>query len=301
MSRNRWVGLMVGVSSLVAVIDVRADDVPQLEAITVEPRAFGYQVGDVLQRRIVVVVPAGLAFDEASLPRAGARGHALELRALHRQSGAGREELTLDYQVFLAPLSVRTLEMPPLRLRFEGQPRAQSLRVDAWPVTVAPLVPLEVSPRNGLGELQPDAPVPHIATHALRTRLAAYAIVATLLLATLAGVYGAGSWWGQRQRPFARAWRSMRRLPSNDDAVVWRAACERLHTAFNEAGGEVLFEHGIHCFAARRPAFQGLQEDMRRFLQLSRRGFFGDGAPEPGELAWLIAFGRRCRDAERFS
>ena len=54
-------------------------------------------------------------------------------------------------------------------------------------------------------------------------------------------------------------------------------------------------------FAARRPAFQALRDDMRRFLQLSRRGFFADGAREPGELAWLIAFGRRCRDAERFS
>lgn len=293
--------LAVAVGWWVAACGVCAGEASQLEAVTVEPRAFGYQVGDVLQRRIVVEVPAGLALDEASLPRAGARGHALELRALHRQPGAGREELTLDYQVFLAPQSVRTLEMPPFSLRFEGQPRAQALRVDAWPVTVAPLVPLEVSPRNGLGELQPDAPVPRIATQTLRTRLSAYAIVATLLLATLALVYGAGSWWGRRQRPFARAWRSMHRLPSNDDPVAWRAACERLHAAFNEAGGEVLFEHGIHRFAARRPAFQGLQDDMRRFLQLSRRGFFGDGAHEPGELAWLIAFGRRCRDAERFS
>ena len=168
-------------------------------------------------------------------------------------------------------------------------------------MTVAPLVPLEVSPRGGLGELQPDAPVPGIATQALRARLWGYAIVATLLLATLAFVHGAGSWWGRRQRPFARAWRSMQRLPSTDDPAAWRAACERLHAAFNEAGGEVLFEHGIDRFAARRPAFQALQEDMRRFLRVSRRGFFGDGTHEPGELAWLIAFGRRCRDAERFS
>jgi mxaA protein len=209
--------------------------------------------------------------------------------------------LWLRYQVFLAPQTVRTLEMPPLSLRFEGQPQAQALRVDAWPVTVAPLAPLEVSPRHGLGELQPDAPVPRIATQMLRTRLWVYATVATLLLATLAFVYVGGSWWGRRQRPFARAWQSMHRLPSNDDPVTWRAACERLHAAFNEAGGEVLFEHGIHRFAAHRPAFEALQEDMHRFLQLSRRGFFGDGAPEPGELAWLIAFGRRCRDAERFS
>jgi len=301
MSRHRGsIGLAAGVWGLFAVCGARAGDVSQLEAFTIEPRAFGYQVGDVLQRRVVVAVPEGLVLDEASLPRPGARGHALELRALHRQRAGGREELTLDYQVFLAPPAVRTLDMPPLSLRFEGQPREQALRVDAWPVTVAPLMPLEVSPRHGLGELQPDAPVPRIATHTLRTRLWAYAVVATLLLATLGFVHVAGSWWGRRRRPFARAWQSMHRLPSGDDPVAWCAACERLHAAFNEAGGEVLFEHGIHRFVARRPAFRALQQDMHHFLQLSRRGFFGDGAPERGELAWLIAFGRRCRDAERF-
>jgi len=278
-----------------------AGEVSQLEAVTIEPRAFGYQVGDMLQRRIVVQVPDGLVLDAASLPRPGARGQALELRALRRQSGAGREELQLDYQVFLAPASVRTLEMPPFNLHFAGQPRAQALRVDAWPVTVAPLLPLQVSPRHGLGELRPDAPVPHIGTQALRARLWAYAGVAALALATLAFVHGAGVWWGRRQRPFARAWRSMRRLPPGDDAAAWRAACEQLHAAFNEAGGEVLFEHGIDRFATRRPAFQALRDDMRRFLRLSRRGFFAEGVCEPGELAWLIGLGRRCRDAERFS
>jgi len=302
MSQHRGsIGLAAAAWSLVAACVARADDASQLDTLTMEPRAFGYQVGDVLQRRIVVQVPAGLALDEESLPRPGARGHALELRALHRQSGAGREELRLDYQVFLAPPSVRTLEMPPLRLRFEGQPRAQAVRIDAWPVTVAPLVPVEVSPRGGLGELQPDAPVPRIATDALRTRLWGYAVATALLLATIVLVHGAGSWWGRRQRPFARAWRSLLRLPPGDDPAAWHAACERLHAAFNEAGGEVLFERGIERFSARRPAFHLLQEDMRRFLRMSRRGFFGDGAHVPGELAWLIAFGRRCRDAERFS
>ena len=286
---------------LLAAAALHAGDGSQLEAFTVEPRAFGYQVGDVLQRRIVVEVPAGLALDEASLPRPGARGHALELRALQRRSEAGHEELTLLYQVFLAPPAVRTLEMPPLQMRFEGSPREQSVRIDAWPVTVAPLVPPEASPRVGLGELQPDAPAPHVATDALRTRLSAYAVAVALLLAALGWVYVAGFWWGRRRRPFARAWRRLHRLPAGDDPAAWRTACERLHAAFNEAGGEVLFEYGIGRFAQRRPAFAALQDDMRRFLRLSRRGFFGDAAPEPGELAWLIAFCRRCRDAERFS
>jgi hypothetical protein len=42
-----------------------------------EPRAYGYQVGDAVQRRVVVRAPAGWTLDEASLPRPGGRGQAL--------------------------------------------------------------------------------------------------------------------------------------------------------------------------------------------------------------------------------
>ena len=269
-----------------------------LQAQTEEPRAYGWRVGDVLQRRIRIDVPDGLALDAASLPRPGARGRALELRAVRRDRSEGREELVLEYQVFLSPPSVRTLEMPPVVLHFEGRPRAQDLRVDAWPVTVAPLVPPEVSPRRGLGELQPDIDAPPIDTTALHTRLVAWLGAATLLAGVLALRHFGLPWWNRRHRPFARAWPALRGLAA-DDPDAWRQACERLHAAFNESGGEVLFERGVERFAARRPAFVPLRDDMRRFLAISRRGFFGDGARSPGDAAWLVEFGRRCRDAER--
>jgi mxaA protein len=269
---------------------------------TIEPRAYGYQVGDVLQRQVVVDVPDGLALDEASVPRPGARGRALELRAVRRTPAAGREEIVLEYQVFLAPPAVRTLELPPVVLHFTGRPRAQDVRIDAWPVTVAPLVPVEVSPRRGLGDLQADVDAPRLPTEGLRLRLAAWLGAAALLAATLLLLHFGLPWWNRRHRPFARAWPALRRLHLGaDDAAAWRLACERLHAAFNESGGEVLFEHGIDRFAARRPGFAPLREEMRRFLAISRRGFFGDGARDPQDLAWLVGFGRRCRDAERWS
>lgn len=294
----RWVGAAL----LAGVAGAPAADAPTLQAHVDEPRAFGWQVGDVLQRRISIDVPAGLGLDATSLPRPGARGRALELRAVRRDAAAGREEIVLEYQVFLAPAAVRTLEMPPVILHFEGRPRAQDLRIDAWPVTVAPLVPVDVSPRRGLGELQPDVDAPPVPTGALRTRLAVWLSLAAGLAASLALVHFGLPWWNRRHRPFARAWPELRRLGRGaDDALAWRAACERLHAAFNESGGEVLFERGVERFVARRTGFAPLREDIRRFLAMSRRGFFGDGRHEPGELAWLVDFGRRCRDAERWS
>lgn len=300
--RALGLGLCLGLAALppafaqgARLLDVQAD----------EPRAYGYQVGDLVERRVVLHVPDGLRFDDASLPRTGVRGTALELRRLDRresrEDGGTRIALTLRYQVFLAPSTVRTLEMPAMTLRFLGTPRDQDVRVDAWPVTVAPLVPVEVSPRRGLGEMQPDAPVPPIATAGERSRLVVWATLGTLLLAWLAWLQWGLPWWLRHRQPFGRAWGALRGLPAEPDATAWRAACKRVHEALNASAGEVLFERGVGGFVARRPAFAPLAGDIARFLQDSRREFFAgdDGtAPASRDGRWLRAFAQRCREAE---
>lgn len=274
----------------------------ELNATTREPRAFGYHVGDVLVREVTVHVPAGLVLDESTLPRPGARGKPLELRDLARrtedESGGTRHELTLTYQVFLSPQEVRTLEIAPFTLRFTGQPRDQELRIDAWPVTVSPLVAVEAPARRGLGELQPDRSPPFIDTSASRTRLLVYGVVALVLLAYLAYVYLALPWWGTRRRPFGQAWRELRGLKAGDAAAA-RAALQRMHEAVNVAAGEVLFEQGLDRFLAAQPRYAGLRADFAAFFQQSRREFFGGGAVAAADPRWLVEFSRRCRDAER--
>ena len=54
---------------------------------THEPRAFGYQVGDVVSRTVAVHVPDGLVLDESSVPRPGVIGPAMELRRVTRGPG----------------------------------------------------------------------------------------------------------------------------------------------------------------------------------------------------------------------
>lgn len=276
-----------------------------LSATTREPRAFGYQVGDVVARLVTVHVPQGLVLVEASVPLPGARGKALELRGMQRSTstepGGQRVEMRLEYQVFLSPPQVRTLEMPSFTLRFEGAPRAQELRVEAWPVTVAPLAPVEVSPRHGLGELLPDtAPLP-IDTRAGRMRLIAYAGALLLLLGYLGQVYLGLPWWRRSHRPFARTWRALRRVPPADSDPQWRAAFQRLHEALNRTAGEAVFEPGIERFVAAQPRFAHLRGDLATFFQRSRREFFAEGQPGGADRLWLLEFCRRCRDAERGS
>lgn len=292
------------VTALAAVLGLgaRADDaVLRVEAS--EPRAYGYQVGDHVQRRVVVHAPAGWTLDEASLPKPGGRGTALELRSVQRRTSAAgggqRIELDLDYQVFLAPAAVRTVEIAPIALRFTGAARTEDLRVDAWPVTIAPLVQVEAPNRRGLGELQPDRPPLLRDTSAPRTRLVAYAAAALLLLAALAIAYLGPPWRAARHRPFGVAWRQLRRLPAQPDDATWRDACVRLHEALNRTAGEVLFERDLDAFVQRHPGFAPLRDDLQRFLQTTREQFFGGAPRRADDGRWLVALCRRCRDAER--
>ena len=296
---------------------------PVLTATSVEPRAFGYLVGDVVSGTVRVHVPTGLVLDDASLPKPGARGKALELRGVVRSNamepGGQRLELRLDYQVFLSPAQTRTLETPTINLRFLGSPREQLLRIEPWPVTVSPLAPGDVSPRRGLGEMQPDASPPLIATTASRWRLLAEGGVALLLLGYLAQVYLGAPWWARSQRPFNRAWSDLRKLRTSPDVAAThgtppatRAAMQRLHAALNTSAGEVVFEAGIDRFVAAQPRFRPLRDDLIAFLRLSSREFFAPGAAggagiasaeagplDADPLPWLVAFCGRCRDAER--
>jgi len=298
---------MKGLASLAAAVLLtlspgrHAEAAPAvLSARSDEPRAFGYSVGDVVSRRIDLQVPSGLKLDEESLPRAGVRGRALELqRVVLRKSLAGVPVgLQLDYQIFLAPRDVRVLEMPPIELRFDGSPRPQTLRVDAWPVTVGPLAPLEPFAREGLGDLRPDRLPPLLSTHATRWRLAWEAGAALLLLGYLAHVYLVLPWSAQRRRPFGRAWAALRGLPPLPDPAQRRAAFERVHAALNETAGEVLFEPGLDRFLALRPRFVPLRDELVRFFADSRAEFFAGGR-EPVDAHWLVRFCRRCRDLER--
>jgi mxaA protein len=294
----RW---WVAALALITALACAAASPALLNTTTREPRAFGYQVGDLVSRSVSVYVPAGLVLVDASVPQPGARGQALELRRVAREStseSAGRRiEIRLDYQVFLAPLQVRTLEMPSFTLRFKGRPRDQEVRVEAWPVTVAPLVPPEVSPRNGLGELQPDAATPLIDTTAARQRLVVYALALLLLSGCLAFIYLGVPWWSRTHRPFARAWRALRRIAPPERRLAFR----QVHEALNRTAGEVLFASGVDRFVAAHPRFQPLRDDLTGFFERSRLEFFGDGAPRHEDAVWLLDFCRRCRDAERGS
>jgi mxaA protein len=269
------------------------------------PRTFGYQVGDLVERHAEITVPRGLRLGEASLP-VSRPGASLELREARWEPppwwhGGDTYRLHLRYQVLRSPPSPRLMDLPPVVLRFQasqGEGRTQELRLDGVPIMVSPLVPEPPPQRNGFGPLQEDVPPMLIAADATRLRLAGELVVAALLLGTLA--LGRLGWPGRRrQRPFADAWRALRRLPAAAGVEEWRQALAALHRALNRAHGEVLFAQGLDAFLARQPAFAPLRPELERFFYLSRQAFFAPGGAVEADAAWLKALCRRARALER--
>ncbi len=285
-----------------------------------EPRAFGHHTGDVVQRRVALTLPAGWVLDESTLPEAGRRGRSFELRRVGWQApgvgvgwrgwggpGPRQAVLTLDYQVFVAPADVKVLELPPIKLRFTGGPRPEELRIDAWPLVVAPLGPAEASPRNGLGELRPAAAPPLIDTSAPLQRLRWWAALALPLALYLAWVHGAMPWWSRRHRPFGRALAVLAALPPGDpqaQAMAFRS----VHQALNDSHGRVVFGHGLDDFLQAQPRFAPLRDRLVSFFERSQAQFFQVTDPATrttshgdDTLAWLRRLCRDARDIERGS
>lgn len=294
LRRASVAGLLLAAAAVQAQTSVEVD----------EPRAFGHSVGDVVQRVVHLQLPDGYTLDATSLPVTGRRGQPLELRSVtaSARSWRGEQTLWLDYQVFLAPTELRMLEMPPVPLRFKGPRGAEErVRVDAWPVTVAPLTPTDAWSRTGLGEVRPDVPPPLIDTAPLRWRLALYAGLLALAAVYLLGVYVGLPWRRRQRRPFGLAWRQLRRLRARPSPERRREAFTLLHAAINQSAGEAVFENSLARFLGAHPRFAPLREELVLFFRRSHDEFFAGRSDDDDDLRWLRRLARACRDAERGS
>ena len=280
-TRLVW-GLFAGTMPVALAADLVLPDV-QVQ----DPPTFGFQVGDVAQRHLQIRLPEGARFDASSLPPPTRQGAALELSSVRHQgeADAAEQAVLLRYQIFRSPPTPSVLEMPPLLLRFSvpapGAPtgrRDMTVRVDAHPLMVSPLAPADPPNRTGLGPLQPDLPAPPVPTEGVQARLWAWLAAALLGAGLLAWRHGVQPVWQRQRRPFASAWRVLRRqLPASghgvDDATLM-SATRRLHAALRADAGRVLLAADVPGWLAVRPRYAALREPLLAFHQRSSQRFF---------------------------
>lgn len=263
-------------------------------APVVQPtRTFGYVIGDVLEQRIGLDAE-GQRLELAETPPLQRVGPWLHRRSFQVVRDAhGREWLQLTYQVINSPTETRAISLPALQLR---DIHGEALVVDAWPITVSPLTPLQTTADVTLPPMQPDRgpQLPPIRQSETRLRLAG-AMLAATLAAWLA-------WWLWRQRsdarrrPFARAFHELRRLrqqPLDDCPAAWLV----MHRALDEAAGRTVHRAGVGRLVGEQPWLTALRARIEAFYTASAARFFAEAEAPPAFA--LSEFSRELYLAEK--
>ncbi len=262
---------------------------------TVEPRAFGYTVGDALERRVLVDRARDGVVDPASLPKPGRTGRWFQLREVT----ALPDGLRLAYQIVNAPPQPDQENLPALGLRVigpDGQPH--DAEIAPFTVTMAPVAHFGPYDVIQSADVRPDLEAPAIDTSASRSRVLACAAALLALSALLWAPRLLRRLAWRKVGPFARARRALRRLPARgDDIEARRQALRRLHQALDETAGLTLALDNVELLFQAQPWLAPARAQVEALFADSRATFFGHSPPPP--LARLVGAASQWAELER--
>lgn len=276
-------------SALFLIVLMPFAAIAQVRAVhTLEPRAFGYFLGDTLERTVEIETGPDDEIVPASLPRTGPSNYWLELRAIAQtseQRGDGRlHTLKLTYQTFYAPIDPRKQTIPQIELTIRGPAGNQPTIVPEFTFLMSPL--REIFPEKS-GEtaetfLRPDIKPELRRSAGLRSGVLALAGLSGLLLLLVARDL---AWWPFHKRPvrpFSRAVREVARALGQGGTTGYKAALLAMHRAFDTAAGQRLLAADLDGFLTSHPEHGETRPLVERFFAASRAAFFGD-APRQAE------------------
>jgi mxaA protein len=281
---------------------------PRTPSVTViNPRAFGYFIGDVIDRKVVIRLGPHEKLDMASLPRPGPLNYWLELAGVtHSEKSDGDDTihtLHLSYQVFYGALDPRRLVIPGFKL---GLTTGGEVSVPDFGFITSPIRQLFAANSQSSGsavEVQPDQSAPQLPTGAERTALLISSLVG---LAALIGLAWHNAWWPFHKRPARPFTDAARYLKANaaqlGNAQGYRAALLKLHRAFDLAAGRRLLSEDVASFLDAHPEYRAQSGKIGQLFRASRRAFFAndvDEAQAEMPLAALVDLSAGLSAAER--
>jgi len=261
-----------------------ADDSTAVRSIaTVEPRAFGYFLGDVVRREVRLDLAPGAKLERGTLPRPGPVNYWLELRAVdvdeNAASGGTRVRIKLSYQAFYSALDPRQLEIPGFVLSIVSDAGSERARVPPFNFVMSPLREIfpgkESDAKSVL--LRPDLTPQRVSTANARTAIVIAAPIGLVALILLAMHY---AWWPFHRRPGRPFTEAARFLRSNAPNLIgdggYRAALLKMHRAFDRAAGHRVLPDDLGDFLKTHPQFASLTGDIDRLFGASRAAFYAN-------------------------
>lgn len=293
--------LLAGPASLQAQV-IRANDV-------IEPRAFGYVIGDKVRREVHLSVHPDYRLDEESLPKAGRLDRWLDVAAPEVDTTRDRHgrhyHLILTYQIRNAPAAPEIVAIPQQNLRILGETQALTTLVPRLRIAVAPLTSGIGADRISATSLQPDRPPVPLPLQERQARIAWAGAALLALLLFAAWRRGLMAFRSRERLPFATAVRELKRLQAGSSAPEqYPASLKIVHEAINRTAGRAVFAHNLDNFLASHSEFAPLREDFRRLFAASGHVFFANApadAPGGSAPAALLRLCRHCRRIERRS
>lgn len=248
----------------------------------IEPRAFGYFLGDTLTRTAEIQAGSDEVLAPASLPVPGALNHWLELRRIDTAEAPNAAgvlyTVTLEYQVFYAALDTRPLTIPAVQLVLTKGEASRSVSIPALGITVSPLREIFVDQdrTSEANVLRPDASTAFLPVAPLKTALL---ISSGLGLAALALLAHHLAWWPFRQRSsraFSAAAREIAALSCDPaDIDAYDKALTLIHRAIDQTAGRRILPDDLGQFIARHPQHSESEAGLEAFFQASRSLYFG--------------------------
>lgn len=274
----------------------------------IEPRTFGYAIGDKIRREVHLSLQRDYRLDEEGLPKAGRLDRWLEIAEPEVRSESDRRgryyRVVLTYQLSNAPAAPETVVIPQQNLRLLGEAQAVTTFVPALRIAVAPLTSAIGTDRITGSSLRPDRPPALLPIRERQRRVAWTGAALIVLLLFAAWRQGIMSFMACETLPFARAVHELKRLqPEPHTPARYRAGLRIVHDAINRTAGRAVFQHNLDDFFASRPEFLPLRDEFKRLFAASGREFFDDaaGAPAAGACPALLRLCRLCRRIERRS
>jgi len=241
-----------------------------LQTIVVQPRPFGYVIGDVLTQRVLLTTPSE-EFEPTTLPPLQRVNIWFERRATGIETASdGRRWLVVDYQLMNSPQALATVTLPAWKI--EDKAHGTQLAIPAASISAAPLIS-NASTGTDV-ELRPDREVSSIDTSSARASVLLWSIALAVTLLAWLGWLQWRNWRDSHNRPFARALHELRRMDETAPEA-WQA----VHRAFDQTAGRVLQIDTLPTLFERAPHLKPQRADIERFFAQSNERFFGTGSP----------------------
>lgn len=259
------------------------------------PRSYGYVIGDEIPVRITLDTRPDVSLETGSLPAKGPINRWLNIKDVQVTQNGRHYRIDLRYQVFYAPLSVKSLTLPGFDLHFSLGELKSSQPVPAWQFTLSPLHEPAVLGQDDREPLRPDAPPPMLNSSTALMGLMTGLIISLLAAGYLAYLYG---YWPEawRQTVFKRALKQLKKVSAKE----MEEALVILHHALNRLNNQPLYPDQLPSFYQKHPHYRPLHSQLQWFFNYSNHFFFSRHVSATElDLKKIISLCEHCRKIER--